>query len=185
MAGRTAEAATLPLSALGPRIVILGPSNSGKSTLAAALGRKLARPVVHLDQLRHLPGTDWVQRPDADFARLHGEAIAGPAWIIEGNYAFLLPPRLKRATGAILLDDTSWANLARYLRRTLFERDRAGHLDGAPERVKGMMIHWILAVSPRHTRQNRAALAASGLPLVSSGSMRALRRLYAAWQLEP
>ena len=46
------------LDDLGPRICIMGPSNSGKSTLADAIARACDLPVVHLDQLHHLPGTD-------------------------------------------------------------------------------------------------------------------------------
>lgn len=41
------------LAELGERIVIIGPSNSGKSTLAAAIGRQHALPVVYLDRLYH------------------------------------------------------------------------------------------------------------------------------------
>jgi len=36
----------LSLDALGPRICIMGPSNSGKSTLADAISRKTALPAV-------------------------------------------------------------------------------------------------------------------------------------------
>jgi adenylate kinase family enzyme len=50
------------LSDLGDRIVILGPSNSGKSTLADAIARKRGLQAVHLDLLFHLPNTDWEQR---------------------------------------------------------------------------------------------------------------------------
>jgi hypothetical protein len=61
----------LPFATLGERIVILGPSNAGKSTLAVALSEKLGIPAVHLDQLHHLPDTNWQPRPEAEFAALH------------------------------------------------------------------------------------------------------------------
>ena len=121
----------MQLSDLGRRIMICGPSSSGKSTLAVAIGRKLGIPAVHLDLFRHLPHTDWVQRPDADFYRLHDEAITADAWVMEGNYSVLMPQRLKRATGIILLGDHRWISLWRYIRRSLMQRDRAGGLDGA------------------------------------------------------
>ena len=38
------------------RIVVVGCSGSGKSTMARELGRRLALPVVHLDVLHYLPG---------------------------------------------------------------------------------------------------------------------------------
>jgi adenylate kinase family enzyme len=49
----------MTLDDLGPRICIVGPSNSGKSTLATAIGRARGLPVVHLDQLYHRADTDW------------------------------------------------------------------------------------------------------------------------------
>ncbi|CEJ49256.1 conserved hypothetical protein [Xanthomonas citri pv. bilvae] len=62
----------MKLDDLGPRICILGPSNSGKSTLAQARG---CVP-VHLDRLHHLPNTAWIPRPRQDFMALHCAAIA-------------------------------------------------------------------------------------------------------------
>jgi adenylate kinase family enzyme len=90
------------LSELGERICILGPSNSGKSTLADAIGRKRGLKVVHLDQLHHLPNTDWKMRPAREFLALHDEAIAGDQWVIDGNYSKCFPQRFQRATGIIL-----------------------------------------------------------------------------------
>ncbi|WFR67982.1 hypothetical protein P9139_06370 [Curtobacterium flaccumfaciens] len=104
---------------LGQRICILGPSNSGKSTLAASIGRARSLPVIHLDQYRHLPGTDWVKRPDIDFERMHNEAMDTDQWVIEGNYSRWLPGRLRRATGLVLLDASTTASIVRYFRRTL------------------------------------------------------------------
>lgn len=48
----------IDIDALGPRICIIGPSSSGKSTLATLIGQKTNRKVVHLDQLAHEPNTD-------------------------------------------------------------------------------------------------------------------------------
>ncbi|MEM7296380.1 MAG: hypothetical protein AAF330_07145 [Pseudomonadota bacterium] len=80
------------LSSLGLRIVIMGPSNAGKSTLAIAISTKLGIPVVHLDQLRHLPDTDWVPRRDDEFLQLHDAAIEEEAWVMDGNYTALIGP---------------------------------------------------------------------------------------------
>jgi adenylate kinase family enzyme len=172
-----------PLHDFGRRIMICGPSNSGKSTLAVAIGRKLGLPAVHLDLLRHLPNTDWVQRPDADFYRLHDEAILCDAWAMDGNYSILMPLRLHRATGIIMLGGYSWMNLARYFRRTLFQPHRVGNLDGGQDSIKWDMVHWIVVVSPKNLRRYRIELPASGLPFVEISSMRALRRTYVAWGL--
>ena len=92
----------LPLDALGPRICIMGPSNSGKSTLAEAIARKTDLPAVHLDQLHHIPDSQWVPRAPAEFLRLHAEAVSQERWVMEGNYTKCIEERFARATGLIL-----------------------------------------------------------------------------------
>jgi adenylate kinase family enzyme len=172
-----------PLDSFGNRIMVCGPSNAGKSTLAAAIGDRLGLPVVHLDRLHHLPNTDWMPRPREDFVRLHDAAIAEDAWVMDGNYSGVVPARVARATGIVLLLDNRWANFARYLRRTLFQRERAGHLEGARDSIKWSMIHWILIASPSKLAGYRAMAENSGLPHVQTQGMRQLKRLYAEWGL--
>lgn len=125
------------LDELGPRICIIGPSNSGKSTLAIAIARSRGLQPIHLDQLHHLPNTDWRPRRDEEFIALHNEAVMGPRWAMDGNYARCLPQRLERTTGVILLNVPTATSLLRYLRRSWFERDRPGALKGGPDRVNG------------------------------------------------
>ena len=126
----------LELSELGNRICIMGPSNSGKSTLADAIARKIRVPAVHLDLLFHLPGTNWEPRAFAEFKRLHDAAITTPRWVMDGNYSQLLPLRLTRATGLILLDIPMPLSLVRYVRRSLRRGVRFGSLQGGKDSVK-------------------------------------------------
>jgi adenylate kinase family enzyme len=172
-----------PLEAFGHRIMICGPSNAGKSTLAAAIGRKLRLPAVHLDKIYHVPNTDWVPRPREEFVRLHDAAILEEAWVMDGNYSGLMRQRLARATGIIVLHDNRYANFARYLRRTLFQQERAGHLEGARDSIKWNMIHWILIRAPRKLGASYAMIEASGLPYVKTHGMGEVKRLYAEWGL--
>ena len=166
------------LDALGERICILGPSNSGKSTLAAAIGRRRALNVIHLDQLHHLPGTDWVPRPADEFAALHGGAIMGDRWVIDGNYTRLMPQRFARATGVILLDASTGLSLWRYVRRAWFETDRVGNLEGGQDSVKWAMLHHI-AVRTRDNRRRYAALLdVLELPTVRLTSARLIESFY-------
>ncbi|WP_174279785.1 AAA family ATPase [Sphingomonas bacterium] len=168
----------MTLDELGTRICIMGPSNSGKSTLAAAIGAARGLTVVHLDRLHHLPRTDWVPRPADEFAALHDAAIMSPRWVMDGNYARLLPQRLARATGLILLDIPVAVSLYRYLRRCWFERDRRGALDGGRDSVKWAMIHHI-AVATRADRQRyRAMFDTVELPRVRCDSPAALFSFY-------
>lgn len=126
----------MPLAALGPRICIMGPSNSGKSTLAQAIGRACGLPVVHLDRLHHRPHTDWQPRPAAEFLALHDAAIEAERWVMDGNYTRCLPQRLSRATGVILLDVPTLTSLGRYLARCWSTGARIGGLEGGRDSVK-------------------------------------------------
>jgi adenylate kinase family enzyme len=173
----------MSLDKLGPRICIMGPSNSGKSTLAVAIARARDLPVIHLDQLYHLPNTDWQPRPEAAFIALHDAAILAPRWIIDGNYTRCLPRRLERATGVILLDTPTLTSLLRYLRRSWFERDRRGALDGGSDSVKWEMIHHIVRVTPANRKAYAEMFDRITLPKVKLATTRELTRFYHSAQL--
>ncbi|NYF15994.1 adenylate kinase family enzyme [Microbacterium sp. AK009] len=139
------------LEDLGGRICVLGPSGSGKSTLANAIGELRALPVVHLDRYRHIAGTQWQIRADDEFTCLHDAAVRSERWVMDGNYSRLLPHRLARATGVILLDISTAASLVRYVRRTLGSGPRIGGLEGTREKLSWEMVSYII----KHTRPNR------------------------------
>jgi adenylate kinase family enzyme len=134
--------------------------------------------IVHLDQLHHLPNTDWMPRRAEEFAALHDAAITGQRWVMEGNYSRLLPQRLAKATGFILLDVPTTVSLYRYLRRCWFERDRRGALEGGRDSVKWDMIRHIAVV----TRANRSRYLSmfDGITLakVQINSTKALTEFY-------
>jgi adenylate kinase family enzyme len=174
----------MDLSELGSRICIMGPSNSGKSTLAAAIGRKLGVEVVHLDQLHHVPGSDWQPRPAAEFLALHDAAIEGERWVMEGNYSSCMPQRFRRATGVILLDVSTPTSLMRYVRRTLVEEKRVGALEGGRDRLKWSMIHYITLVTPLNRRRYRDIYRQINLPKVCLPSLRAIANCYREWELQ-
>ena len=173
----------MDLSELGDRICILGPSNSGKSTLADAIGRKRNLEVVHLDLLFHLPNTDWEQRPRSEFIALHDTAIAGERWVMDGNYSIGMPQRFQRATGLILLDISTPASLLRYFRRTLLERERHGGLEGGRDSIKWDMIHHIVVTTPRNRERYKTMFAELDLPKLQLSSLRAIKRCFQKWDL--
>ena len=170
----------MTLDELGTRICIMGPSNSGKSTLAEAIGQAKRLEVVHLDQLHHLPHTDWVPRPADEFAALHDMAITGDRWVIEGNYSRLLPQRLERATGFILLDVPTTTSLYRYVWRCWFERNRRGALEGGRDSVKWDMIRHIVIATRHNSARYRDMVAGIKLPKIQFASTNALAAFYRA-----
>lgn len=175
-----------PLSAFGERIMVMGPSNAGKSTLAVAMANTLDLPVIHLDRLQHLPNTDWQARPEADFKALHDQAILADRWIMDGNYSRLMPQRFERATGVILITSNHWLRLGRYLKRTLNNPSaRAGSLEGGQERLKWQMIDWILFKTPRNSERYARMIARVPLPKLHCTTLGELKALYQHWNLPP
>jgi adenylate kinase family enzyme len=67
------------------RVHVVGTSGSGKSTVAAALARRLGVPHVELDALHWLPG--WQERPVAEFRAHLSAALVQSGWVVDGNYA--------------------------------------------------------------------------------------------------
>jgi adenylate kinase family enzyme len=174
----------MQLAELGARICILGPSNSGKSTLATAIGRKLELDVVHLDQLYHIPHSDWQPRPAEEFRALHDAAINAQRWVMDGNYSACMPQRFERATGVILLDVSMPIRLFRYMRRTLVEGNRRGALEGGRDRLRWHMIHYIVMTAPAHRRRYADIYRQISLPKQCLSSLRAIRSCYEGWGLE-
>jgi adenylate kinase family enzyme len=68
----------------GKRIVVIGTSGSGKTTVARAIADVRQIPHIELDALHWEP--NWVEADDADFrARLRAE-LSADAWVVDGNY---------------------------------------------------------------------------------------------------
>jgi adenylate kinase family enzyme len=168
----------MSLDELGMRICIMGPSSSGKSTLAKAISDSKKLPAVHLDQLRHIPGSQWELRTNDEFTALHDAAIHDERWVIEGNYSRLLPERLERATGFILLDASAVPSVVRYLHRTWSRRARVGGLDGTADRVTVSMIRYILGEGQADRRRYRLLFQGLSLPKVLLADRAALGRFY-------
>lgn len=162
--------------------MVLGPTNSGKSTLAEAMGARTGIPVVHLDQLRHLPNTNWEERSDAEFKALHDAAVATEAWIMDGSYSKLMMPRLARVTGMIVLDDSLAVRVRRYVWRSLFQKRRAGGLEGGQDSVRWQMLAWLWKTRNK-TEGTRDFARRSGVPYVFCANGKELDRLYDAWGL--
>lgn len=71
--------------AVARRIVILGPSGPGKSTLARRIGERVGVPVVHLEALTGTPGGCLLK--SGNFATGWRRPAARDTWIMDGNYS--------------------------------------------------------------------------------------------------
>jgi adenylate kinase family enzyme len=105
----------------GPRIAVLGVTASGKTTVASRLSQILGIPHVELDSIHW--GPNWAKPDPDDFRRRVGEALAGPAWVTDGNYSEARPVVWQRATTLVWLDYglpvIYWQLIGRTLRRIL------------------------------------------------------------------
>jgi hypothetical protein len=67
------------------KIAVMGPSCSGKTTLAAALAERLGVPHVELDALHH--GPNWQEASAEELSAKVEAALAGhDGWVTDGNY---------------------------------------------------------------------------------------------------
>ena len=101
------------------RIVVIGTTSSGKSTLAEKLSQKLALDFVELDALFWQP--NWVGTPDDEFAAKVDAATRGDRWVVAGNYSRTRPITWPRAQLILWLDYSFpvvfWRLITRTIRR--------------------------------------------------------------------
>jgi len=67
------------------RIVVVGTTGSGKTTMAGRLAHKLNYPHIELDALSW--GPDWTLWPNDEFLARVEEATRGQNWVVDGNYS--------------------------------------------------------------------------------------------------
>ncbi len=144
----------------GPRVAVVGTSCSGKTTLARSLSPALGVPHVELDALHW--GPDWIPHPTDQFVSRVAEAVAAPAWVVDGNYRAVRDLVWARATHVVWLDYPFPLVFRRALGRTLrrlFTRERL--FAGNRERVLAFLdpdwIPWWVARTHRRRRREYGA----------------------------
>jgi adenylate kinase family enzyme len=169
------------------RIWITGPPGSGKSTLARTLAARLGVPHVELDALHH--GPNWAPADPETFRAAVAVAMAGPGWVIDGNYQGKLGTLVAEAADLhIALDLPTAVTMSRLVRRTLWRGITGRELwNGNREHLSNLLsadpeqniVRW--AWIHRHTYPERARLAerdghAGGPPCVRLRSAAQVRR---------
>ena len=150
-------------AAIGQRVAVVGSTCSGKTTLAARLAEALEAPHIELDALHW--GPNWTEHADEEMRRAVGAAVAGDAWVVDGNYAQVRDLVWPRAETLVWLD-YGLATIYRRLSARTWRRLRSGEelWQGNRERLRmhlqwdGLPI-WVLRTYWRRKREYRRALA--------------------------
>jgi adenylate kinase family enzyme len=99
------------------RIVVLGASGNGKTTVARTLASRLGVPHVELDALNH--GPNWRQATAEELLARVTPQLETDGWVVDGDYSSKLGDLvLERAQLAVWLDQPLPLILWRLLQRT-------------------------------------------------------------------
>lgn len=121
------------------RVVVVGTSGAGKTTLAGELARVLDVSHVELDAYRH--GPNWTETPDDIFRQKVSDALTGHDWVVDGNYSVARDIVWARATTIVWLDYPFYVTFSRLFRRTMSRYFRQTELwNGNREDLKGVLF---------------------------------------------
>lgn len=98
------------------RVVVVGTTGSGKTTMARRIAERLRLPHVELDALHWEP--HWTEAPREVFRARVDAALRGEAWVVDGNYSQVRDIVWGRADTVVWLDYPLWLILWRLLWRT-------------------------------------------------------------------
>ncbi len=98
------------------RVIVVGTSCSGKTTLARRIAEVLDLPHVELDAV--FWGPDWSECPTEEFREAVRERVESDGWVVDGNYSKVRDILLSRATDAVWLNYSFPVVFGRALSRT-------------------------------------------------------------------
>ena len=114
----SSKQATPPSPGQGPRrVVVIGTTGSGKTTVARQLAQRLGLVHVEIDALHWQAG--WQETPHEVLRQRVQQATQGPAWVVDGNYSQLRDILWPRADTVAWLDYAFARVIGQLFRRTL------------------------------------------------------------------
>jgi adenylate kinase family enzyme len=148
------------------RVVIIGVTSSGKSTLAETLAKQFNMNFIELDALHWEPG--WQEAPLDVFRARVQEATRAERWAIAGNYRMVRDITWPKAEAVIWLDYPFLTVLGQLTRRTfrrwwnqelLWGTNRESLLNHLKLWSQESLFHWLFRTYWRRKREYKMLLS--------------------------
>ncbi len=142
----------------GQRIIVVGTTGSGKTTLARQLAERRALPHVELDALHWNP--NWTPAPTEVFRERTARALSGDSWVVDGNYHAVRDIVWQRGDTIIWLDYPLPLILWRLFKRVIWRASTRAELwNGNRETFRSQFLSrdslfiWALKTYRRRRRE--------------------------------
>ena len=149
------------------RVIVIGTSCAGKTTLARGIAEVLDLPHMELDTM--FWGPDWSECPTEEFREAVRKYAESDRWVVDGNHSKARDILLSRATDAIWLNYSFrvvfWRALRRTSRRVVLREELFG---GNRETFRhsflsrGSILWWVLRTYRGRRRAYRELFSSGG-----------------------
>jgi adenylate kinase family enzyme len=151
------------------RVIVIGTSCCGKTTLARRVAEALGSRHIELDAIHWRPG--WSEAPTEEFRAAVQQQVEGQRWVVDGNYSEVQDIVWPRATDAIWLNYSFLTVFSRafvrtvrrvFLREVLYNGNRESFRNAFLSR--GSILWWVIRTFRRRREQYEALFSRGAFP---------------------